>query len=203
MTLAEPNLLKLPPLKVGLTPLKSLQKAIGEGEKEILEKDEDSGEGTLADKFAALSTLLATVSVAVISGYTVHPSFRGAPSCRAEKNTGDTSGCSIDVLLTSDNKNTKRSAFIAVKVLGNASLMVDLAKSDLESEGAREALRDLKAHGALKEDRDLAIAALAPYEFAPYCELPFREVAVSHDDIDMTCGMWGKLTSPDATRTQI
>ncbi len=182
----------------GADSIEEPQKAIGEEEKN--KKDKDSGKDPW-DKFATLSTLLSTVLIAVVGGYFTH-SFEERQAAEQKKIQETQAVAQLMPYLTSDNKNTKRSAFIAVKVLGNASLMVDLAKSDLESEGAREALRDLKAHGALKEDRDLAIAALAPYEFAPYCELPFREVAVSHDDIDMTCGMWGKLTSPDATRTQ-
>ena len=100
--------------------------------------------------------------------------------------------------LTGTDQQQKR-AFVAIKVLGNTKLMVDLAASDPRAPGAREALRDVEFCGATQEDRNLAISVLAQFEFAPSCKLPFQNVALAHpiDFSDQSCGMSGDSPSND------
>ena len=98
--------------------------------------------------------------------------------------------------LTGTDQQQKR-AFVAIKVLGNTKLMVDLAASDPRAPGAREALRDVEFHATAQSDRNLAISVLSQFEFAPSCTLPFQDVALRHpiDLSDQSCGMSGDSSS--------
>lgn len=100
--------------------------------------------------------------------------------------------------LTGTDQQQKR-AFVAIKVLGNTKLMVDLAASEPRAPGARQALRDVEFYATTQDDRNLAINVLSQFEFAPSCKLPFQSVAVTHpiDLSDQSCGMFGDSPSSD------
>ena len=153
------------------------------------------------DKFSTVSTLLSTILIAAVGGYFTHR-FEERQAEAQRKIQETQAVAQLMQYLTGTDQQQKR-AFVAIKVLGNTKLMVDLAASDPRAAGAREALRDVEFHAADPKDRDLAISLLSQFEFAPSCALPFQEVARSHaiDFSDHSCGMWGNSPS-DRLRLQ-
>jgi len=149
------------------------------------------------DKFGTLSTLLSTILIALVGGIFTHR-FEERQAEEQKKVQETQAVAQLMPYLTGTDQQQKR-AFVAIKVLGNTKLMVDLAASDPRAPGAREALRDVEFCGATQEDRNLAISVLAQFEFAPSCKLPFQNVALAHpiDFSDQSCGMSGDSPSND------
>lgn len=148
------------------------------------------------DKFSTLSTLLSTLLIAAVGGYVSHR-FEERQAEEQKRIQETQAVAQLMDYLTNTDQQKRRTAFIAIKALGDAKLMVDLASSDPKSAGAREALRDVEFHATEKSDRDLAISLLSQFEFAPSCTLPFQPVALNHpiDFSDQSCGMYGDSTS--------
>src|SRR5579864_3923718 len=149
------------------------------------------------DKFSTLSTILSTILIAAVGGYFTHR-FEERQAEEQKKIQETQAVAQLMPYLTGTEQQQKR-AFIAIKVLGNTKLMVDLAASDPRAPGARDALRDVEFDSATQQDRDLAIHVLAQFEFAPSCKLPFQDVALNHpiDFSDQSCGMSGNSQSTD------
>lgn len=147
------------------------------------------------DKFATLSTLLSTILIAAVGGYFTHR-FEERQAEEQRKIQETQAVAQLMPYLNAPDQQQKR-AFIAIKILGNTKLMVDLASSDPRAPGARDALRDVEFNATTQSDRDLAIKVLSQFEFAPSCTLPFQNVASSHpiDFSDGSCGMSGKAPS--------
>ena len=153
------------------------------------ENSRDSKSKDFWDKFSSMNAFLSTVLVAVVGGIFTY--LFNAREAAHQHNIQETQTVAqLMPYLTSQDQNTKRTALIAVKVLQDASLMVNLAASDPDSPGSRRALRDVAYHSPQPADRKSALDILAQFEFAPACNLPFQDIGVSHS-IDQSCGMFG------------
>jgi len=148
------------------------------------------------DKFSTISTLLSTILIAAVGGYVGHR-FEEQQAEEQKKIQETQAVAQLMPFLTGKDQQQKRTAFIAIKALGNTKLMIDIASSDPQSPGAREALRDVEFHAPLQSDRELAVYVLRNFEFAIACDLPFQEVALQHpiDFSDQSCGMYGNPSS--------
>jgi hypothetical protein len=149
----------------------------------------------LWDKVSTLSTILSTILIAAVGGYFTHR-FEERQAEEQRKIQETQAVAQLMPYLTGTDQQQKR-AFVAVKVLGNTKLMVDLAASDPRAPAAREALRDVEFYATSQSDKDLAISVLSQFEFAPSCTLPFQNVALNHpiDFSDQSCGMSGDSSS--------
>jgi len=147
------------------------------------------------DKVSTLSTILSTILIAAVGGYFTHR-FEERQAEEQRKIQETQAVAQLMPYLTGTDQQQKR-AFVAVKVLGNTKLMVDLAASDPRAPAAREALRDVEFYATTQNDKDLAISVLSQFEFAPSCTLPFQNVALNHpiDFSDQSCGMSGDSPS--------
>jgi hypothetical protein len=151
----------------------------------------------LWDKVSTLSTILSTILIAAVGGYFTHR-FEERQAQEQRKIQETQAVAQLMPYLTGTDQQQKR-AFVAVKVLGNTKLMVDLAASDPRAPAAREALRDVEFYATTQSDKDSAISVLAQFEFAPSCKLPFENVSFKHpiDFSDQSCGMFGDSPSND------
>jgi hypothetical protein len=149
----------------------------------------------LWDKVSTLSTILSTILIAAVGGYFTHR-FEERQAEEQRKIQETQAVAQLMPYLTGTDQQQKR-AFVAIKVLGNTKLMVDMAASDPRSPAPREALRDVEFYAATQSDRQLAINVLSQFEFAPSCTLPFQSVASFHpiDFSDQSCGMSGDSPS--------
>ncbi len=147
------------------------------------------------DKVSTLSTILSTILIAAVGGIFTHR-FEEQQAEEQKKIQETQAVAQLMPYLTGTDQQQKR-AFIAIKVLGNTKLMVDLAASDPRAPGAREALRDVEFYAATQSEKKLAISVLSQFEFAPSCALPFQAVAFYHaiDFSDQSCGMSGDSSS--------
>jgi len=147
------------------------------------------------DKFSTLSTLLSTILIAAVGGYFTHR-FEERQAEEQRKVQETQAVAQLMPFLAGTDQQQKR-AFVAIKILGNTRLMVDLASADPRAPGAREALRDVEFYATTQDDRNLAINVLSQFEFAPSCRLPFQSVALNHsiDFSDQSCGMFGDSPS--------
>lgn len=94
--------------------------------------------------------------------------------------------------LTSKDEKQQRTALIAVKLLQDTTLMVNLAVSDPKSPGARQALHEVAYNAPDENDRSPALDALRHIEFVPACPLQFDEPQNQPiDDLEQSCGMFG------------
>jgi len=149
------------------------------------------------EKFSSLSTFLSTVLVALVGGFFTYTfNHREAEHQRSIQETQTVA--QLMPFLTSSDQNTRRTAFIAVKVLQDTKLMADLATSD-PSQGAHEALRDVAFHADKVADRNVALKALSEIEFVPACTLPFDSIK-QHHPIDNSCTAHG-LVMADAPQS--
>src|SRR5437588_5147460 len=96
----------------------------------------------LWDKVSTLSTILSTILIATVGGYFTH-CFEERQAEEQRKVQETQAVTQLMPYLTGTDQQQKR-AFVAVKVLGNTKLMVDLAASDPRAPAAREALRDVE-----------------------------------------------------------
>ena len=155
------------------------------------------------EKFSSLSTFLSTILVALVGGFFTYTfNHREAEHQRNIQETQTVA--QLMPYLTSIDQNTRRTAFIAVKVLQDAKLMTDLAASDPSSRGAHEALRDVAFHADKVDDRNVALNALREIEFVPACALPFDTIKQVHE-IDTSCKSAAGAASsgPQATQNEV
>jgi hypothetical protein len=82
----------------------------------------------LWDKFSTLSTILSTILIAAVGGYFTHR-FEERQAEEQRKIQETQAVAQLMPYLTGTDQQQKR-AFVAIKVLGNTKLMVDLAASD-------------------------------------------------------------------------
>jgi hypothetical protein len=175
------------------------QQAEGHSDK-VLPLPADSGEKKpggkdLWDKLSTLSTILSTILIAAVGGYFTHR-FEERQAEEQRKIQETQAVAQLMPYLTGSDQQQKR-AFVAVRVLGNTRLMVDLAASDPRAPAAREALRNVEFYATTQSDKALAISVLSQFEFAPSCTLPFQSVALYHpiDFSNQSCGMSGDSPS--------
>jgi len=149
----------------------------------------DQPEKDFWEKFSSISTFLSTVLVALVGGFFTYTfNHREAEHQRSIQETQTVA--QLMPYLTSNDQNTRRTAFMAVKVLQDTKLMADLAAADSSSLGAREALREVAFHANNAEDRNIALKALREVEFVPACSLPFDPIKQRHP-IDNSCSADG------------
>ena len=170
---------------------------------DALRRGQERDEKDLWDKLSSMSTFLSTVLVAIVGG--VFTYIFNAREAKHQHNIQETQTVAqLMPYLTSKDEKQQRTALIAVKVLQDTSLMVNLAASDPTSPGARQALRDVAFNAAAEGDRVIAAGALRQFEFVPACTLPFQGTPISHpidDSLEHSCGMFGSYDS-DALKAQ-
>lgn len=176
-------------------------KQSAEASKDDSEKaNKPTGSKDFWDKFSTLSAFLSTLLVAIVGGtFTYIFNQREAAHQRNIQETQTVA--QLMPFLTSKDQGTKKAAFIAVKVLQDTQLMVNLAASDPSAPGARDALREVVSTSANASDRKLAADLLGRYEMVPLCTLPFDPIR-QHHAIDDSCGAYGDITSPVAAQSQ-
>jgi len=156
------------------------------------------------DKLSSISTFLSTVLIALVGAiFTYVFNAREAKHQHSIQETQTVA--QLMQFLTSKDEKQQRTALIAIKVLQDANLMVDLAASDPTSPGARKALRDVAFNAPEKKDRAIARDTLRQFEFVSPCSLPFVGPPVTHpidDSPEYSCGMFGRSDSPDALKAQ-
>lgn len=104
------------------------------------------------EKFNSMSTFLSTIIVALVGGYFTY-SYNSREAKNQQRVQETQTVAQLMPFLTSKDQSQKRKALIAIKVVQDAKLMVDLAASDPKSPGAREALREVLREASNEDDK--------------------------------------------------
>lgn len=156
------------------------------------------------EKFNSMSTFLSTIIVALVGGYFTY-SYNSREAKNQQRVQETQTVAQLMPFLTSKDQSQKRTALIAIKVLQDAKLMVDLAASDPKSPGAREALREVLREASNEDDKRVATETLRQFEFILTCPVPFQNPASRpiDDSIEGSCGVFGSPgTSSDVEGAQ-